>query len=63
MSDSLLRDYLVVSAGAPGLAFVDELVNHDCGNIIIVDKRHAVGDHWNDALQHLAAVAGTYNSE
>jgi hypothetical protein len=53
MSEGLSCDYLVVGAGASGLAFVDELINHDCGDIIIVDKRHAVGGHWNDCYPYV----------
>ncbi len=42
-------DYLVIGAGAMGLAFVDELVTRTDAHITIVDKRHAPGGHWNDA--------------
>jgi hypothetical protein len=53
MSAELSCDYLVIGAGASGLAFVDELINHDCGDIIIVDKRHTVGGHWVDAYPYV----------
>ena len=53
MSKGLSCDYLVVGAGASGLAFVDELINHNCGDIIIVDKRHAVGGHWVDTYPYV----------
>jgi hypothetical protein len=53
MSEVLSCDYLVIGAGASGLAFVDELINHDCGDIIIVDKRYAVGGHWNDCYPYV----------
>lgn len=53
MSEALLCDYLVIGAGASGLAFVDELINHDCGDIIIVDKRHTVGGHWTDSYPYV----------
>ena len=43
-------DYLVIGAGATGLAFVDELI-HGSRNItvILVDKRAKPGGHWVDA--------------
>jgi len=42
-------DYLVIGAGAMGLAFVDELLTRTDAHITLVDKRHAPGGHWNDA--------------
>ena len=46
----LETDYLVVGAGAVGMAFVDALVAGDEGaDVILVDKRHAPGGHWLDA--------------
>ena len=43
-------DYLVVGAGAVGMAFVDTLLTEDpdC-HITIVDKHAKPGGHWNDA--------------
>ena len=43
-------DYLVIGAGATGLAFVDELI-HGSKNIkvVLVDKRAKPGGHWVDA--------------
>ncbi|MEP3050617.1 MAG: NAD(P)-binding protein [Erythrobacter sp.] len=43
-------DYLVIGAGAVGMAFVDTLLDEDpdC-HITIVDKRAKPGGHWNDA--------------
>lgn len=42
-------DYLIVGAGAMGIAFADELFNHDPTlTLTIVDKRPAFGGHWND---------------
>jgi hypothetical protein len=45
----LETDYLVIGAGAMGLAFADELLTRTDARITIVDKRHAPGGHWNDA--------------
>ena len=43
-------DYLVVGAGASGLAFVDSLVDHaDDVRVTVVDRRQAPGGHWQDA--------------
>lgn len=42
-------DYLVVGAGAMGLAFTDALVDHADVHVTIVDRRHAPGGHWQDA--------------
>ena len=45
----LLTDYLVVGSGAMGMAFADVLLSETDANIIIVDKHHQPGGHWNDA--------------
>lgn len=42
-------DYLVVGAGAAGMAFADQLLTDSDATIAIVDKRHRPGGHWNDA--------------
>jgi NAD(P)-binding Rossmann-like domain len=39
-------DYLVVGAGASGLAFVDALVAEADVEVIVVDRREATGGHW-----------------
>lgn len=41
-------DYLVVGAGASGLAFADSLLTESDANIILVDRRGHVGGHWCD---------------
>lgn len=46
---TLDTDYLVVGAGAMGMAFTDALVDHADVHVILVDRRHAAGGHWNDA--------------
>jgi len=48
-------DYLIVGAGAVGLAFADTLLdeNPDC-HITIVDKHAKPGGHWNDAYPFVA---------
>ncbi|HKJ56788.1 MAG TPA: hypothetical protein VJ978_12460 [Nitriliruptoraceae bacterium] len=42
-------DYLVVGAGAMGMAFVDALVDHADVHVTVVDRRFAAGGHWVDA--------------
>jgi hypothetical protein len=42
-------DYLVIGAGAMGLAFADQLLTDSDATIAIVDRRHRPGGHWNDA--------------
>lgn len=46
---SLETDYLVVGAGAMGMAFADALVDHADVHVTLVDRRHAAGGHWQDA--------------
>jgi len=47
--DNLETDYLVVGAGAMGMAFVDALLDETDADIVIADREHAPGGHWNDA--------------
>jgi len=42
-------DYLVVGAGATGMAFTDALVDHADVRVALVDRRHSVGGHWLEA--------------
>ncbi|MEX2551328.1 MAG: NAD(P)-binding protein, partial [Nitriliruptoraceae bacterium] len=42
-------DYLVVGAGAMGMAFTDALIDHADVHVTIVDRRPAPGGHWRDA--------------
>lgn len=48
-------DYLIVGAGAVGLAFADSLIDEDpdC-HITFVDKHAKPGGHWNDAYGFVA---------
>ena len=48
-ADILETDYLVVGAGAMGMAFTDALVDHADVDVVLVDRRHSVGGHWLDA--------------
>lgn len=42
-------DYLVVGAGATGMAFTDALIDHSDVRVALVDRRHGVGGHWLEA--------------
>ena len=42
-------DYLVIGAGATGLAFTDALVAETDAEVTLVDRRPAPGGHWLDA--------------
>src|SRR5215470_12444507 len=45
----LETDYLVIGAGAAGMAFTDELIANCDADVVMVDRRHRPGGHWNDA--------------
>ena len=49
MTGTLDTDYLVVGAGAMGMAFVDALITRSDARVILVDRRDAPGGHWRDA--------------
>lgn len=42
-------DYLVVGAGAMGMAFTDALIDHADVRVALVDRKHGVGGHWQAA--------------
>ena len=46
---SLETDYLVVGAGAMGMAFTDALIDHADVHVTLVDRRDTAGGHWADA--------------
>jgi len=45
---ALEADYLVVGAGATGMAFTDALIGDSDAEVVVVDRRHRPGGHWND---------------
>ena len=45
----LEADYLVVGAGAVGMAFTDALIDHADVSVVMVDRRYGAGGHWLDA--------------
>jgi NAD(P)-binding Rossmann-like domain len=42
-------DYLIVGSGAVGMAFADTLFHETHCRMVIVDRHHGPGGHWNDA--------------
>ncbi len=64
----LEADYLVIGAGAMGMAFVDEILTQSSTDLVILVDRHAkTGGHWNDAYSfvslHQPAAFYGVNSE
>jgi len=65
--EKISTDYLVIGAGAMGLAFADEILNmsagtgHDATEIVIVDKRAKPGGHWNDAYDFVRLHQPSYS--
>ena len=45
----LQADYLVVGAGAVGMAFVDTIVTESDATVVMVDRTHRPGGHWTTA--------------
>ncbi|QDC14786.1 NAD(P)-binding protein [Rhodococcus ruber] len=45
----LEADYLVIGCGAAGMAFADALITDSDTDVVMVDRRHAPGGHWNEA--------------
>jgi hypothetical protein len=49
-ADRIATDYLVIGAGAMGMAFIDVLLKRDrTAQVVVVDRHAAPGGHWNDA--------------
>ncbi len=50
MSEHTLEaDYVIVGAGAVGMAMADTLTAETAARVVIVDRRARPGGHWNDA--------------
>jgi len=49
----LQTDYLVVGAGAMGMAFTDTLLTETDANVVLVDRNHQPGGHWNKAYPYV----------
>jgi len=62
-SDGILEaDYLVIGAGAMGMVFTDVMVMESQASVIMVDRHHQPGGHWNDAYPfvHLHSASANY---
>jgi NAD(P)-binding Rossmann-like domain len=49
MRRTINADYLVVGAGAMGMAFTDTLVSETDATVVVVDRNHQPGGHWTAA--------------
>lgn len=49
----IATDYLVMGAGASGIAFADALVNRADIDVVMVDRRQRPGGHWVDAYPYV----------
>ena len=47
--DRIDTDYLVVGTGACAMAFIDTLLSETDAQIVVVDRQHRPGGHWNRA--------------
>jgi hypothetical protein len=68
VTEVLEADYVVVGAGAMGMAFTDALIEHADVSVVMVDRRHGVGGHWLDAypfvrLHHASAFYGVASKQ
>ena len=46
---NLTTDYLIIGSGAVGMAFADVIFHETKASMVIVDRHHGAGGHWNDA--------------
>ena len=46
-------DYLIVGAGAMGMAFADTILTESNASVALLDRRARPGGHWNDAYPHV----------
>ena len=46
---NLAADYLVIGSGAMGMAFTDVLMTETDASVVMIDRRHRPGGHWNDS--------------
>lgn len=48
-TNTIDTDYLVIGAGAMGMAFTDTVITESQARVVIVDGAHQPGGHWNTA--------------
>lgn len=49
MTRTVSTDYLIIGAGAMGMAFADTLVSSSDASVLMVDRHHQPGGHWLQA--------------
>lgn len=47
--NTIETDYLIIGAGAAGMAFADSLMASCDADVVMIDRKHQPGGHWNDA--------------
>jgi hypothetical protein len=47
--DMIETDYLIIGSGSVGMAICDVLVSETNATVVVIDRHHAPGGHWNDA--------------
>ena len=52
-TETLSADYLVVGSGAMGMAFTDALMTETSATVLMIDRHHRPGGHWNDAYPYV----------
>jgi hypothetical protein len=50
---TLETDYLVIGCGAMGMAFADVILTETDASVMLVDKQHRPGGHWNVAYPYV----------
>jgi cation diffusion facilitator CzcD-associated flavoprotein CzcO len=55
-------DYLIIGSGAVGMTFADQLLTDTNANIVILDRHHMPGGHWNDAYSFVR-LQSVWNKE
>lgn len=53
MTNKLQADYLIIGGGAMGMAFADVIMTETESTVIMVDKYHQPGGHWNVAYPYV----------
>ncbi|KAK5674340.1 hypothetical protein LTS10_012924 [Elasticomyces elasticus] len=53
-AETIATDYLVIGAGAMGMAFVDTMLSDSKATVTIVDRYHQPGGHWTMAYPYVS---------
>lgn len=51
---TIATDYLIIGAGAVGMAFADTMIAESDAHVTIIDRQARPGGHWNDAYGFVA---------